>query len=33
MKVQRINREVDSVQKIKMEVKCWAIGRIGEYEE
>ena len=33
MKVQKINREVDSVQKIKREVECWVIGGIGEYEE
>ncbi len=33
MKVQKINREVESVQKIKKEVECWVIGGIGEYEE
>jgi hypothetical protein len=33
MNVQKINREVDSVQKIEREVKCWVIDGIGEYEE
>jgi hypothetical protein len=33
MKVQKINREVGLVQKIKREVECWVIGGIGEYEE
>jgi hypothetical protein len=33
MKVQKIMREVDRVQKIKKEVDCWVLGGIGEYEE
>jgi hypothetical protein len=33
MKVQKIHREVDSVQKIKREVEFWVIGGIGEHEE
>jgi hypothetical protein len=33
MKVQKINREVDTGHNIKREVECWIVGGIGEYEE